>query len=152
MSEHSASRRGALAQTLALAAGAVAASGAAAAPAPAAGAPAYRVVFQVSDADQAKWQMTLNNARNVQQDLGAANVAIEIVAFGPGIGMLKSDSPVAARLDEAIQAGVAAHACQNTMRALKLDVKDLAPKVTAVSSGAAAIVKRQAEGWAYIRS
>src|SRR5439155_26532529 len=48
-----------------------------------------KVVIQVSDGDQAKWNLALNNARNIQADLGAANVDIEIVAYGPGIGMLK---------------------------------------------------------------
>jgi len=46
-------------------------------------------VIQVSDGDQSKWNLALNNARNIQTDLGVANVDIEIVAYGPGIGMLK---------------------------------------------------------------
>ena len=50
--------------------------------------------MQVSDGDAAKWNLALNNANNLQADLGAANVDIEIVAYGPGIGMLKSDSAV----------------------------------------------------------
>ena len=54
-----------------------------------------RVVMQMSDGDAGKWNLALNNAKNLQADLGAANVEIEIVAYGPGIGMLKSDSPVA---------------------------------------------------------
>jgi intracellular sulfur oxidation DsrE/DsrF family protein len=53
-----------------------------------------RVVIQVSDAEPAKWNLALNNARNIQTDLGAANVDIEVVAYGPGIGMLKADSVV----------------------------------------------------------
>src|SRR5437867_5488291 len=32
-----------------------------------------RVVMQVSDADPAKWNLALNNANNLQKDLGAAN-------------------------------------------------------------------------------
>ena len=51
-----------------------------------------RVVFQVSDNDPAKWNLALNNARNVQQDLGKDNVQIEIVAYGPGLNMLKAES------------------------------------------------------------
>src|SRR5512132_3290202 len=70
-----------------------------------------KVVIQVSDGDQAKWNLALNNARNIQTDLGAANVDIEIVAYGPGIGMLKLDSPVANRVDEANAAGVKVMAC-----------------------------------------
>ena len=76
--------------------------------------------MQVSDADPAKWNLALNNARNIQTDLGAANVDIEVVAYGPGIGMLKADSVVGNRIDEALGAGVKVVACENTMRGQKL--------------------------------
>src|SRR5207253_3005861 len=65
-----------------------------------------RIVMQVSDADPAKWNLALNNAHNLQTDLGAKNVDIEIVAYGPGIGMLKADSVVGNRIDEAQKSGV----------------------------------------------
>ncbi len=58
-----------------------------------------KVVLQMSDGEPAKWNLALNNAKNLQSDLGAANVDIEIVAFGPGIGMLKADSVVSNRVD-----------------------------------------------------
>ena len=61
-----------------------------------------KVVLQVSDADAAKWNTALNNAENIQTDLGASNVDVEIVAYGPGIGMLKADSVVGNRIDEAL--------------------------------------------------
>src|SRR5512132_1190797 len=71
-----------------------------------------RVVMQVSDADAAKWNLALNNARNIQSDLGRDNVDIEIVVYGPGgIGMLKRDSPVGSRIDEAMTSGVNVVAC-----------------------------------------
>ena len=57
--------------------------------------PRGKVVIQMSDADPAKWNLALNNARNLQSDAGAANIDIELVAYGPGIGMLKADSVVA---------------------------------------------------------
>jgi hypothetical protein len=53
----------------------------------------HGIVIQVSDNDPAKWNLALNNAKNLQDDVGAANVDIEIVAYGPGIGMLKLESP-----------------------------------------------------------
>lgn len=59
-------------------------------------------MFQVGDADPAKWNLTLNNARNVHQDPGREKVAIEIVAYGPGIGMLKMDSVAGARITNAL--------------------------------------------------
>ena len=110
-----------------------------------------KVVIQVSDADQAKWNLALNNARNIQADLGATNVDIEIVAYGPGIGMLKLDSPVANRVDEANAAGVKVMACENTMKGQKLARSDMLGSVGYVSAGVVEIMQRQQQGWAYIR-
>ena len=110
-----------------------------------------RVVFQVSDADPAKWNLALNNARNVQQDLGKDNVQIEIVAYGPGLGMLKAESKVAARLAEALDNDVALLACENTMKNTKVTKDDMYGGIGYVLAGVTHIMKRQREGWAYIR-
>lgn len=110
-----------------------------------------RVVIQVSDAEPAKWNLALNNARNIQTDLGSANVDIEIVAYGPGIGMLKSDSVVGNRVEEAGKAGVKVVACENTMRAQKLTQADMLSGIGYVPAGVVALMQRQQQGWAYIR-
>lgn len=110
-----------------------------------------KVVLQMSEADPAKWNLALNNARNLQADLGAANVEIEIVAYGPGIGMLKADSVVGNRIDEALASGVKVLACENTMRNQKLAKDDMLAKVGYVRSGVVEIMQKQQQGWAYIR-
>jgi uncharacterized protein len=110
-----------------------------------------RVVVQVSDDDSARWNLVLNNVKNLQQDFGAANISVEIVAYGPGIGMLKLESPVSSRLLDATNNGVAVNACENTMRGQKLVKADMLANVTYVPAGVVEIVKRQQEGWAYLR-
>lgn len=110
-----------------------------------------RVVFQVSDADPAKWNLALNNARNVQTDLGRDNVEIEIVAYGPGLPMLKSDSKVAARLAQALDSSIALLACENTMQNTKVGRDDMYYGIAYVQAGVTHLMKRQREGWAYIR-
>ena len=110
-----------------------------------------RVVVQVSDADPARWNLVLNNVKNLQDDLGANNVTIEIVAYGPGIGMLKLDSPANSRITDAAKAGVLIQACENTMRNQKLVRADMHPNATYVPAGVTQIIKRQQEGWAYLR-
>jgi len=114
-------------------------------------APKNRVVMQVSDGEPAKWNLALNNARNLQSDLGSANVEIEIVAYGPGIGMLKRDSTVATRVDEALTSGVKIVACENTMRAQKLAQPDMLPSIAYVGAGVVEIMQRQQQGWSYLR-
>ena len=110
-----------------------------------------RVIFQVSDNDPAKWNLALNNARNVQQDLGKGNVQIEIVAYGPGLGMLKMESKVADRLAAALDSNVSLVACENTMTNTKVNKTEMYGGISYVQAGVTHIMKRQREGWAYIR-
>ena len=111
----------------------------------------YKVVIQVSDNDPAKWRLALNNARNVQQDLGKDNVQIEIVAYGPGLGMLKADSKVGDRLAGALDDSVGLIACENTMHNTKVTRDQMYGGIAYVMAGVTHIMKRQQEGWAYIR-
>ena len=110
-----------------------------------------KVIFQVSDADPAKWSLALNNARNVQTELGKGNVLVEIVAYGPGLGMLKADSKVEARLALAQTDNVVLLACENTMTNTKVTRADMYSGIAYVKAGVTHIMKRQQEGWAYIR-
>ena len=132
---------GAVALALAFAAGACAQSPV----------PANKVVLQVSDNDPGKWNLALNNAKNIQSDLGAANVAVEIVAYGPGINMLKMDSAVGGRVDEALSAGVKVVACENTMHNAKLTKGDMLNKIGYVPAGVVELMQKQQQGWAYLR-
>ena len=110
-----------------------------------------RVIFQVSDADPAKWNLALNNAKNVQAELGKQNVQIEIVAYGPGLGMLKADSKIEARLAQALDDSVGLIACENTMFNTKTTKADMYGGISYVTAGVTHLMKRQREGWAYIR-
>ena len=110
-----------------------------------------KVVLQVSDEDPKKWGLALNNAKNIQNELGEKNVEIEIVAFGPGIGMFKRDAEVAARIGEAKADGIAFAACENTMAAQKLKKQDMNVAVGYVPSGAVEIIRKEKAGFAYLR-
>ena len=110
-----------------------------------------RLVIQMSDADPGKWRLALNNARNVQQDLGAANVEIEVVAYGPGIGMLKLDSETSGGVSQAMKEGVKVVACENTMRNQKIARGEMLGGIGYVNAGVVEIMQKQREGWSYIR-
>jgi intracellular sulfur oxidation DsrE/DsrF family protein len=111
----------------------------------------HKIVIQISDNDPVKWNLALNNAKNLQDDVGAANVDIEIVAYGPGIGMLKLESPTASRVADAMKANVKVLACENTMRGQKLTRDDMLPALSYVPAGVTEIMTKQSEGWAYLR-
>ncbi len=108
-----------------------------------------KVVFQVSDNDPRKWQLTLNNMKNLHAAMPDAT--IELVAYGPGIAMLDESSPVGEGVKAALAGGVTVAACENTMKALKLEKTDLLAGVSFVPAGVVELVQRQAEGYAYIR-
>lgn len=113
--------------------------------------PYHKVVLQVSDGDSKKWNLALINAKNVQTELGKANVAIEIVAYGPAIDMLRIESEVGPGVDEAIDNGVKVIACENTMRGEHLTVADMLPHIHYTRTGVVYLMKKQKQGYAYIR-
>lgn len=110
-----------------------------------------KLVVQVSESNPATWNLALNNVKNVQKDLGKDNVEVEIVAYGPGIGMLKADSEVANRIGEAVDSGVKVVACENTMRGQKIGKADMNSRVDYVQAGVVQIMQRQQQGYAYLR-
>ncbi|MDP1646167.1 MAG: DsrE family protein [Thiobacillus sp.] len=110
-----------------------------------------KLVVQVSDSNPATWNLALNNVKNVQKDLGKDNVEVEIVTYGPGIGMLKADSEVANRIGEAVDSGVKVVACENTMRGQKLSKDDMNAKISYVQAGVVEIMQLQQKGYAYLR-
>jgi hypothetical protein len=118
---------------------------------PAAQAEAPGVIIQVSDNDPERWTLALNNAKNFQKDLGKNNVNIEIVAYGPGINMLKKDSKVAKRLVEAKEQGITVLACENTMRNKKVSRDQMHTQISYIDSGVVEIMNKQRAGWAYLR-
>jgi len=113
--------------------------------------PAHKVIFQVTDNEPQKWYLTLSNAKNVQQELGIKNVQIEVMVYGPGLDMVLLETEMAEKIDEAISRGVKIIACENTMIGRKLTRADMYPSISYVKAGVVALMKRQHEGWAYIR-
>jgi intracellular sulfur oxidation DsrE/DsrF family protein len=120
-------------------------------PAIAAGAAKNKVVFQVSDPEPAKWNLALNNVRNLQTELPDDESDIEVVVYGPGIGMLKAGSPVANRIADTLKNGVKVVACENTMKGMKLTYADMLPSIGYVPAGVVEIMRKQQQGYSYIR-
>jgi intracellular sulfur oxidation DsrE/DsrF family protein len=109
------------------------------------------MVIQVSEANPATWNMALNNARNLQAEFGKDGVDLEIVAFGPGVRMLEAHAEIADRVTATVDAGIKVTACENTLRAFKLERADMNDKIGYVPAGVAQILRLQQKGWAYLR-
>lgn len=110
-----------------------------------------RIVIQVNEDDTKKWNSILANVRNIQRDVGRKKVAIAVVAIGPGLDMLMADSLAANDVQDAITAGVKFIACENTMHARNIARSDLIDGIGYAKAGYVEIVRRQQQGWSYLR-
>jgi intracellular sulfur oxidation DsrE/DsrF family protein len=112
----------------------------------------HRLLIAVSDNDPGKWNMVMNNVKNAQEDVGGADkIDIEVVAYGPGIMMIKNETPVAGHINDLLKSGVKVVGCENTMKAMKLEKSQMMSTVGYVPAAVTEIMKKQEQGWAYVR-
>lgn len=114
----------------------------------------HKVVIQISTADPKTQQIALNNAVNLQKAYGMDNVQIEVVAYGPGLGVFTGKSPESARIPSLSQQDIQFSACGNTMNKIKSKsgkMPQLVEGVEVVPAGVQRIVELQEEGYSYLR-
>jgi len=121
----------------------------------------HRIAIQVDQNDSAVMNMVLNNASNVIEHYRGKgeDVDVEIVAYGPGINMLRADtSPVAERikhLKETVSPGkIQFSACNNTKQGMEKTeghAISILPEATIVPSGVVRLMELQEQGWSYVR-
>jgi uncharacterized protein len=117
------------------------------------------VALHVDQNDPAVMALALNNAENVVAEFKAMGqpVTVEIVTYGPGLHMLRSDtSPVKARISAMVleQPQISFSACGNTQeRMSKAEGKDvpLMAEAKVQKSGVVHLMQLQAKGYAYIK-
>ncbi|MHB8254732.1 MAG: DsrE family protein [Acidiferrobacter sp.] len=97
------------------------------------------------------WKVAVRNAHNLQRALRPHAVQIEIIVFGPGLKMLLKNSPVAPNLIALHRSGVTIEARKGSISQQGLAPDQILPIVHYIPSGIAEIVRREREGWAYIR-
>jgi len=111
----------------------------------------YQLVIQVTEDNPKLWNLAFNNAFAFQRNVGKDNSQIEIVAIGPGLNMLKSESKVTARIEQALDQSIDVVACGETMHAMKVTKDDLVGGVRVVPGGLIEIADKQRAGWVYYR-
>ncbi|WP_425993293.1 hypothetical protein [Afipia sp. DC4300-2b1] len=73
------------------------------------------IALQISDSDQKKQRLVLSVASNLQKAYGQDKIAIEVVAFGPGIDLLRAESENRSLVDSLVTQGVRFDVCGNTL-------------------------------------
>ncbi|HEX9329495.1 MAG TPA: hypothetical protein VF915_23405 [Reyranella sp.] len=120
---------------------------------------AHRLVLQVNSNEPATMTLALNNATNVEQYYKerGEKIEIEVVAFGPGLHMLRDDtSPVKDRIKAIADKSptISFKACGNTQENMgKAENKPipLVAQATLVKSGVVRLMELQEQGWIYVR-
>jgi hypothetical protein len=118
----------------------------------------HHVAIQVDQNDPAIMNMVLNNATNVIEHYRGKgeDVDVEIVAYGPGMHMLRADtSPVQDRIKKLKEMGkVQFSACNNTkqnMEKTEGHAISILPEATIVPAGVVRLMELQEQGWSYVR-
>jgi intracellular sulfur oxidation DsrE/DsrF family protein len=120
---------------------------------------AHRLVLQVNSDEPEVMTLALNNAANVERHYTGLGekVEIEIVAFGPGLHMLRDDtSPVKDRIKAMAEktSSITFKACGNTQENMaKAENKPirLVSQASVVKSGVVRVMELQEQGWSYVR-
>lgn len=77
-----------------------------------------KVVLQISDNDPFKQTLVLNVANNLIKHYGQNKIAVEIVAFGPGLRLLFEKNANSQRIDSLVSNNVTFSACENTIASM----------------------------------
>ncbi len=112
----------------------------------------YQVVFHLDEPAKGRAEQVLGNIENLLNDLGDENVEVELLANGGGVQALtRNPGTYAEQIQQLAERGVRFVACNNSLNHLNIKAEDLLEGVEIVPAGVTELVKRQAEGWAYIR-
>ena len=117
----------------------------------AAQAKAHHVLFAVTSGDESEWKMAMGNIRNLLTGLGP-DTEVEVVAFGPGLNILKKATVVGEDIKGLEAKHVKFMACQNSMRNQNVTLADLVDGAGSVPSGIVEVVTKQEQGWSYIKA
>jgi hypothetical protein len=128
---------------------------------PAADSKPHHIAIQIDQNDPQVMNLVLNNATNVIEYYRTRNeeVDIDIVAYGPGLHMLRADtSPVQDRVkrlkDMAFPGKIQFSACNNTRQGMEKAEGHpipILPDATVVPSGVVHLMELQEQGWSYVR-
>ncbi len=108
------------------------------------------VVVHLDDPEPAKHAGVVTNVANLLADLDDGS-PVELVVHGPAYTSVLREAPEAGRIGDLLARGVIVAVCANTLRGTGTSEDQLLPGVTVVPAGVGELVRRQRDGWAYLR-
>lgn len=114
----------------------------------------HKVVLQLSDNDPKKQGMVISVANNLMKFYDPDKVAVEIVAFGPGIDLLRPENPNRKLVESLVAQGARVDICLNTVDTLERETgkrPDYIAAATPVQVGVAQILFLTENGYTLVR-
>ncbi|WP_128928437.1 hypothetical protein [Bradyrhizobium guangxiense] len=114
----------------------------------------HRIVLQLSDGDARKQALVLSVANNLLKAYDPDKIAIEVVAFGPGIDLLLAGSERRKQVESLIAQGVRFDICLNTVDTIERETgkrPEFIPAATPVQVGVGQILFLAENGYTVVR-
>jgi hypothetical protein len=114
----------------------------------------HKVVLQLSDNDPKKQGLVISVANNLLKAYDPDKIAVEVVAFGPGIDLLRPENPDRKRVESLVAQGVRFDICLNTVDTLERETgkrPDYIAAATPVQVGVAQILFLTENGYTLVR-
>ncbi len=112
----------------------------------------HRVVVQLASADSMVHKSLINQLGNLKEVWGDT-VEVEVVVHGPGLDFLMSSRTTQKEgIRRLSQKGINFVACEFTLKQRKVEKSELMPVSGYTPYGLVEIIRRQEEGWSYIKA
>jgi uncharacterized protein len=114
----------------------------------------HKIVLQLSDNDPKKQGLVISVANNLMKFYDPDKVAVEIVAFGPGIDLLRPENPNRELVESLVAQGARVDICLNTVDTLERDTgkrPEFIQAATPVQVGVAQILLLTESGYTLVR-
>jgi intracellular sulfur oxidation DsrE/DsrF family protein len=114
----------------------------------------HKIVLQLSDNDVRKQNLVISVVNNLLKFYDPDKVAIEVVAFGPGIEVLRTESPARKQVESLIAQGVRFDVCLNTVDTIERETgrrPEIIPGATPVQVGVGQILFLTENGYTLVR-
>ncbi|MGB5901488.1 MAG: hypothetical protein WBF99_00670 [Xanthobacteraceae bacterium] len=114
----------------------------------------HRIVLQLSDSDAKKESLVISVANNLIKAYGPDAIAVEVVAFGPGIDVLRTENANRTRVESLISQGVKFDVCVNTLDTIERETgkrPDIIPGAIPVQVGVGQILSLTESGFTLVR-
>ena len=114
----------------------------------------HKIVLQLSDSDPKKQGLVISVANNLLKFYDPDKVAIEVVAFGPGIDLLRPDNANRKMVESLVAQGVRFDICVNTVDTIERESgkrPDFIAVATPVQVGVGQILFLTENGYTSVR-